>query len=586
MKLAALILLSLFSPASRADFTYADLVALIKAKNIRSVEELTAALPRELQNHVTFRLKPHNRLQEGTRAIRFTPNGRLVLTHTHDPSARGGLSVEALEVASSGEIRLHDISFSEDKRAPTISSDSKNEKAHLQSCFACHGEAPRMIWPAYNEWPDTCGAADDNAEEACVQFLKEAKKNPRFKDLKWDPKNPAWPYYSGGSVATNQKNRVLRNMPNTRFTALVTYHNSRQAANVVQKSALYPHLKFNLIRQNRCQHLPAPAAIIKRLKEALARDSAILPPASWSGTREAYVEEIFADREISEYARADISSVKLFYDKQNRLTFLEFFGIPRGNTGGTEVLTKAGRTGSGFTGQEFGGDTTSLMTVQLINDLARTDRKLRRFAKAREIKLADALTPSPYFDPRVFVAGLDPAFNKEYEGRLQKSVNSDTDLCGYLMERSEAELIAYERLLNTWPKGRERPVANVPSAEELRELREIRAALKADKLKAGEALLKHEKCIACHDPTSGPVVGPHFPFRDARRFAIENQDTKKYSGTLVQRIKEAISSDTALDLRMPLNRPALSAEEREAIVLYLEALASYPAASRGKPPSF
>ncbi len=119
----------------------------------------------------------------------------------------------------------------------------------------------------------------------------------------------------------------------------------------------------------------------------------------------------------------------------------------------------------------------------------------------------------------------------------------------------------------------ERPIANVLLAEDLRAIREIRTALKTNKLKAGELILAHEKCIACHDPAAGKVVGPHFPFRNAREFAKANQDRKKYGDTILRRVEDAIASDVSLELRMPLNRPALSAEEREALMLYLKSMA-------------
>lgn len=565
---------SLISPAAWAGFTYAELVKLIQEKSIQSVEELTAALPPDLQAHITFRLKPHNRIQKGIRAIRFTPDGRLILAHNHDPQKEGGRNVEVMEVSPSGNLLLHDISFPKAKGAPVISSDfGAREKEHLQSCFACHGDPPRMIWPAYNSWPDTCGANDDNADKACLDFLKTAKTNPRFKDLKWESENPAWPYYTGGSTVSNQNNRVLKRMPNTRFTALVSFHNSRQMANVVENSSLYPLLKYSLIRQNRCIHIASPSSIQNRLKKLLLRDSAIIPPANWSGTRKQYVEEIFADKEAPKYSRADISSVKLYYQKKNTLTYLEFFGISKGNTGGTEVLTKAGRTGMGFNGQEFGGDTTALMTVQLMNDLSKTDTKLRKFTEERALKFSDVLAPNPYFDSHAFNGDLHPAFANEYEGRFSKLIDSDKDLCGYLLEKTEEELDAYEQLLNTWPKERKRAVANVPLPEDLQAIQEIQSTLKTDKLKAGKLILTHEKCIACHDPTSGKAVGPHFPFRSPKEFAEANLDKQKYGDTILRRVEDVISSDTFIDHRMPLNRPAMSAQESEALILYLKSLA-------------
>lgn len=576
----ALLSLLLFSlaPAAEAGFTYADLVKLIKTKNIQSVEKLTAALPPELQTDATFRLRPHNRIQEGTRAIRFTPNGRLILAHNDDAQKPGGHSVEVMEVSPAGNIQLHLITFPEAKGPPAISSDNKSrEKRQLQSCLACHGDPPRMIWPSYNDWPDACGAKDDVADGECLAFLKAAKNNPRFKDLKWDPANPAWPYYASG----NRENRLVRRMPNTRFTNLVSFHNSRQMANVVQSSPLFPSLKYNLIRQNRCLHHPHPEASTLRLKKLLARDSAIVPPAGWSGTPASYVEELFADKETPEYAPVDVASVNLSYHQLHRLTLLELFGVPKGNTGGNEMLTKAGRTGSGFTGQEAGGDTTSLLAAQLLNDLSKTDAKLRKLNAPRMMGFTDVLAPNPLYDakafpdfePRVFNAGLDPAFIKEYEGRYSKVIDFDKDLCAYLSEKATKELDAYERTLEAWPKQKPRPVANVHSAEELKEIQEIRSALKTDKLRAGKAILTHQKCIACHDPEEGKVVGPYFPFRDPQQFAKANLDKKRYGDTIVRRVREVIASDASLKDRMPLNRPALSAQEREALMLYLESMA-------------
>jgi mono/diheme cytochrome c family protein len=178
------------------------------------------------------------------------------------------------------------------------------------------------------------------------------------------------------------------------------------------------------------------------------------------------------------------------------------------------------------------------------------------------------LAPSPYYDPKIFNAELDPSFAKEYEGRFSESIDFDKDLCGYLSEKAAEELDAYELQLNAG--------ANVPLAEDKREIQEIQLALKTDKLKAGKLILSHEKCIACHDPGVGKPVGPYFPFRDERKFAEANRKEAGFDLSIVEKVERMISSETHFERRMPLNRPALSAEEREAIVAYLKSIAVPP----------
>ena len=69
-----------FLGSGSSDFTYDDFIRLVNRYN--SIDAINHSLPKELQRNITFRLDAHNRLQPGERAIRFTDNGNLMITHT------------------------------------------------------------------------------------------------------------------------------------------------------------------------------------------------------------------------------------------------------------------------------------------------------------------------------------------------------------------------------------------------------------------------------------------------------------------------------------------------------------------------
>lgn len=535
-------------------YTVENFLELLRSK--WSIEEVTAALPEELQTNVTVRLEPRNRLQEGPRAIRFTSDGRLMITHNDDPQKRGGRNIEIAATDENGNRTLLDVAFSADgKSAPVITSNRPSGgdgHGGTQACTACHGTPPRLIYQSYATWKGACGEADDKADEKCLAFLKRAKTNPRFKDLKWDPENPAWPYHNG----VQGKGRTLSTSPNARFTLLVQFGNANQFANVVQASPLYEKLKYTLMDQYLCAQ---PEADMRRFRTLLARSNQVPVPKNWKGTTLDYVEKISDAK--ADFSGDDDGPTSRAVSRRN---FFEFFGVPMGNTGGNEVLRRNGITGIGYDYDVHNTDSISYLATQLLVRESESDPVLRSMVK----------------NPESYVAASEAGYSGYYNGDAKfmrafkqagfVKIDAVNSICPHIHARAQAEMRSYEEELNL----ADAKCKTLGKPTSLQKVHAIADGVQELVLEKGKALLESENCNSCHDPVQGKPVGPRIRFRNPAHFAEDSERMQMEDGMdAVAASERLMSSDVHQLKQMPLSRPPLDPESREALLRYLKSMA-------------
>ena len=546
------------------EFTYNSLIELINANDVKSIETLTHFLPAEMQRNITFRLRPHNKLQEGVRAVRFTADGRLALTHSDDPNVKGGNSVEVVETKSNGYQTLHVIDFDPTGKTRPIFAASNLLREHPnsgESCAACHGDHPRKIWPSYNFWPDACGEDDDTVDEKCLSFLKRARTNPRFADLAWDPADPAWPYLK------NRRERSLARMPNTRFSYLTEIHNARQNANLIESSLLFNKLKYTLAYESICERTATEAT---RLNSILARSPDVPIPEAYAGNRRAYINSISASGRtvIARSYYNDVSGVQTSLEPSRSQMLYEVMGITLGNVGANDELRQNGVTRIGLDENLLNHASDNYVATQILRDMSKDDSTIAEAVKNAngDSYLADPSTAYFY--------NAEPRFNAELAGVFMK-IRPLKDLCFYLYRKSQSELDRMERALNlrqdclpgSWP-------GPLPSASMLSAFTVAKSANELV-LEQGRKLLSSANCISCHDGTkSRHLPGPRITFSNLDAFAADdrrwqNENFESIASAAKETMKAGIHGT-----RMPMNRPALSADDQKAIVAYLEYMAA------------
>ena len=545
-------------------FTYQDLVKLIKDNRVTSIEQLTHLLPEELQTNITFRLIPHNRLQEGPRAIRFTSDGRLTITHSTDPKAKGGLNIEIFEKTASDEGVLHDIEFSKDgKSLPKITEGHPHGAGtQIQTCTGCHGSPPRKIWPTYRTWLDAGGEEDDHPNQKCLDFLKSAKQNPRLKDLNWDQKNPAWPY-------TGSAERALRTMPNTRLSYIVQIDNAKQMAKTMMKSDLYGKLKYTLFDQEIC---PQDSQLNSRIQSDLSRSPEVNLPNNWMGTKSEYIKSVLTY--VPQYTPSDYSS-KNYPGTASKL--FEFFGIPYGTTGGSEKFERNASTGISVNSETiYNRGSQTYLIVQLLQKEAQQNPVIKKILSDGKVDYprSSESTKSDYNNDDFYKA--DKKFQNEFENSflLNKALRES---CAYFRSQSLKELDRLEESLNGIAECETNKIASKAAQADLSPLDKrqiipisnLTGPLQDLVLAKGKEILKTAKCITCHDPSSGHSVGPPIRFTNPKKFAEDDNEFARSGMDVVSSARLMMSDETPYEKRMPLNNPSLTPEEREAVVEYL-----------------
>jgi len=168
---------SLCAPAAALDgetLTYEDLLGLISAHDVRSIEDLLPLLPENYRSEYTL-MHTSRSLQPSTfdspRVIMTGPRATLVIAFNGDPEAVRYNVLEIIQFREGGApadppnpstpprgFEFREIVFSDlDPPAPPVPSP-----ANQPLCRFCHGNPdPRPNWEVYGEWPGAYGSSVD-----------------------------------------------------------------------------------------------------------------------------------------------------------------------------------------------------------------------------------------------------------------------------------------------------------------------------------------------------------------------------------------------------------------------------------------
>lgn len=221
-----------------SEFSYEDLVSLIRERGVRSVDETLPLLPEELRSNYTL-IHTTKSLQDASpafpRVILFGRNAKLTCSFNGSPEQEGYDSFECFQFRQAEhrfdfrqiqfptrENGLENVVFSEENR----SSDGR------VACNSCHARDPRPNWDAYSRWPGAYGEFDDELrrpESKSVEyaaFVRTRARHPRYK----------WLIQSDFAEAPFSAARGIEWRPNLRFSEFVGRMNSLRAARILRAS--------------------------------------------------------------------------------------------------------------------------------------------------------------------------------------------------------------------------------------------------------------------------------------------------------------------------------------------------------------
>jgi len=176
--------LALSISASAAAFTYEDLVAMIRDRQVTSIEGLLPLLPEDLRKDYVL-MHTSESLQSATfespRAILFGRDARLTCAFNG-----GGDTLECFQFRrAERRFDFHQIVFptpSNHRREVAFSPTNRSADGRV-SCTSCHGADPRPNWNDYPDWPGAYGEDDNAPPERYEAYRKEAGKHPRYRWL-------------------------------------------------------------------------------------------------------------------------------------------------------------------------------------------------------------------------------------------------------------------------------------------------------------------------------------------------------------------------------------------------------------------
>lgn len=227
-----------FAAPTVSEFSYEDLVSLIRERGVRSVDETLPLLPEEFRSSYTL-MHTTKSLQDASpafpRAILFGRNAKLTCSFNGSPEQEGYDSFECFQFREAEhrfdfrqiqfptrENGLENVVFSEENR----SSDGR------VACNSCHARDPRPNWDAYSRWPGAYGEFDDELRtpESKVReytaFVRTRAQHPRYK----------WLIQSDFAEAPFSAARGIEWRPNLRFSEFVGRMNSLRATRILSAS--------------------------------------------------------------------------------------------------------------------------------------------------------------------------------------------------------------------------------------------------------------------------------------------------------------------------------------------------------------
>jgi cytochrome c553 len=184
------LILVLTASAAHADgFGFASLEALMRTRDVGTVDELLAALPEGQRRNYALVFDSRS-LQgasfENPRVILYGPDARFVLTFNGNAAQHGFRAVETLEFdAAAREFRLRELEFPE---RPGGAAAVRVSEANPGQCLRCHGNPPRPVWDSFPLWPGAYGerygvSLSERERAGLERFLAQQASHPRYRYL-------------------------------------------------------------------------------------------------------------------------------------------------------------------------------------------------------------------------------------------------------------------------------------------------------------------------------------------------------------------------------------------------------------------
>jgi hypothetical protein len=567
----------LASSAIAADtkpFGMAELQKLIVSKDIRSIEALLPALPKELRDN--FVLMRHSGSIQGAtpenpRAILFGNTGKLILSFTGNDSMRGGKNIEIMELDESSShphFIVHEIQFAGNGARPHFS-DSNDAKR----CQQCHGDPIKPLWGSYFDDLGAYGPAaqemskDEADREKFINFKKTALTHPRYRQLSWDPKNPLSPFVD------EDQNAKFSNVPNTRFSILLSVNLAQQQADRAAESPLFKRYPFTVAATQNC-NLPEDAAYaFYKAMKSLGHPQ-----------EKVRVTSEFTDdgtpREVSTFFPLNPPSndkIGSFTPSDVRVSL----GLRR-----DDLTLEIPNNTNHFTNESgFFQSTGDLFFQQLLDkalELKPSGQEQQELIKARDnvafkVSRLDSIDSNDNLPLKGFLNVPEVVNYLEktrivYARPTEVDDRKRSDICVPLLKLAAHEMSAVASAL---PSSRDcdTTTSNAPLTPETRaEVKTLQSTLQNHIAERGTAILNKAGCISCHDPSGPFKIGPPIPYSDPSKLRsvlwVKNASGKP----LIDRIRERISPQTPIEKRMPLGKEKLNDDDRSALEEYLESL--------------
>jgi hypothetical protein len=505
------LLLALAAPAAHADsFGFESLQALIRTRDVGTVEELLAALPEAQRRN--YALMFDSRSLQGAsfdnpRVILYGPDARFVLTFNGDIAQRGFRVLETLEFDTvAREFRLRELEFPD---RPAGAAAVRVSETNPEPCMRCHGNPPHPVWDSFPLWPgaygERYGATLSEPERTGLErFLAQQPTHPRYRHLL--------------DVARYADARTFRPGAGAQYAAV-----RREPPNA-ELSADLGNLQFQAIAA-RLMHQPAFAvyryALLGVADGGCAPLSDFYPETLWRTQRAAF--ERFARDTAGGNAR--------------------------------EAQLKAQRLAAGVTAPAPTGSDT-LLPLRFVAESA-LGIPTRSWTLALESGTYDFTRPPAATLPlrTSLLAAIAPG-DRALETLSYSATPSDGDrYCSYLKRRSRAALAGAGSAVGS-------TVAPSPAALALSD----RPQGSGDGSAAPPPAL--QVCVGCHETGAAPLI----PFSNPKLLAQRLRDRSVPRATLQDEIRFRLSPEAGAH-RMPLGLNLADAE-RQALVAYFEALAA------------
>jgi hypothetical protein len=221
-------------------FRYEDLVAVIQAKGLRSVEQVLPYLPASMKSNFTL-VRQSASLQKSDdlhpRVILFGADAQLTCAFGGNPQLVGYDSLECYQYrAQERRFDFYEILFPSAENGiqePAFSEKNRQAFGPFQ-CTSCHTDDPRPNWEPYSIWKPVFGSQDDGfkssskEKDSFRQFKAVVQHSPRYSQLIF-AKEPLAPYRESFA------NVDLRLRPNFRFTYHVTQLTAQRNTRLLQE---------------------------------------------------------------------------------------------------------------------------------------------------------------------------------------------------------------------------------------------------------------------------------------------------------------------------------------------------------------